>query len=181
MSDLSRLSDDQLVSQLVKNSIRKSHLVDQIVDLDASDEFKISLIKSLTTAEKIELVSDTVESMGVSPGDRKTETLLGSIRCELVSSGSGTTHRGMPELATSVYFIESKSGLIKIGRSNRPHARFKAIKSMSPEELTLLGTIPESVVTESQLHKKFAHLRQHGEWFSDSPELRDFIEKNVGQ
>ena len=85
-----------------------------------------------------------------------------------------------------VYFIQGKiTKLIKIGRVDRvaknPVAlRIKELQVGSPDELVVLLCIPEwNKKEESFLHKKFAHLRVHGEWFKLEQELLDFITKST--
>lgn len=71
------------------------------------------------------------------------------------------------------YFIQADSGMIKIGKSTNPENRFAALKTASPGNLRLLGTIYQDI--ERELHEKFKKFRSHGEWFHPEKELRDFI------
>lgn len=75
----------------------------------------------------------------------------------------------------SVYFIAG-GGLIKIGVSTNVTARLCSIRNASPVPVELLGTVPGGTLGESFLHVSFAHLRRHGEWFEDTPELRAHID-----
>lgn len=77
-------------------------------------------------------------------------------------------------VAGTIYFL-SDSSMVKIGHTANLDARVKSIQNMSPVPLSLLGTIPGSVQDEQKLHGRFAHLRQHGEWFSMTDELSAFI------
>ena len=70
-----------------------------------------------------------------------------------------------------LYFIAG-AGLIKIGISTNLQSRFRAIRNSSPVPVELLGSCPGTTFFEGMLHRKFAHLRRHGEWFEDTPELR---------
>lgn len=71
-----------------------------------------------------------------------------------------------------VYFIQAENGLIKIGVSNDPAARIRALQTGSPIELTLLGVVPGAGrQTEAQLHEQFAAHRTRGEWFHPAPQL----------
>jgi hypothetical protein len=79
-----------------------------------------------------------------------------------------------PVLA-GVYFIRADQE-VKIGMSNNVHQRMKALSTMSPVPLELLAVVAGAHLEEAQLHRKFAHLRMHGEWFRAEPELLDFIE-----
>jgi hypothetical protein len=77
-----------------------------------------------------------------------------------------------------VYFIAG-AGLIKIGISTNITSRFRSIRNSSPVPLELLGSFPGTTMYEGWLHRKFAHLRRHGEWFEDAAELRDEIERRL--
>ena len=73
----------------------------------------------------------------------------------------------------SLYAIEAQaSGLVKIGSSEDPHHRFKTIQAMSPEMLEMRIVSPvDGRELEKSFHERFAHLRHHGEWFRQKPEL----------
>ena len=73
----------------------------------------------------------------------------------------------------SLYAIEAPaSGLVKIGSSENPHYRFKTIQAMSPEMLEMRIISPvDGRGLEKSFHERFAHLRHHGEWFRQKPEL----------
>jgi hypothetical protein len=73
-----------------------------------------------------------------------------------------------------VYFVAG-AGLIKIGISTNIPSRFRAIRNSSPVPVELLGSFPGTTFNEGLLHRKFGHLRRHGEWFEDTPELREEI------
>lgn len=85
-----------------------------------------------------------------------------------------------PDEVQSVYFIEC-DGLIKIGRSSRIRNRMLALRLEVKKDLVLLGRIPTDVIKEHAVHVLFAHLRQHGEWFTDCAELRDYIATHATQ
>lgn len=80
-----------------------------------------------------------------------------------------------PKGESVVYFVEC-GGLIKIGTTNQMSERLRQISTASPAAATLLATQPGGCVAERATHAKFAHLRRHGEWFADAPELREHIE-----
>jgi hypothetical protein len=77
-----------------------------------------------------------------------------------------------------MYFIAG-AGLIKIGISTNVTARFRAIRNSSPVPVELLGHCRGSTATEGLMHSRFSGLRQHGEWFKDTPELRDEIARRL--
>ena len=89
-------------------------------------------------------------------------------------SGAG----GDPEPSAKpvVYFVQAEtSQLIKIGWSARLANRIAALRTGSPERLTVLKTIPGDCQLESEIHQRFRHLRHHGEWFKPGDDLLAFI------
>ncbi len=80
-----------------------------------------------------------------------------------------------PWTKNKVYFIRADNGLIKIGKSNNPKERLKALQAGSPLKLRIVKTIPGGMNLEQKLHKYFDHLRQYGEWFKPNKELKEFI------
>lgn len=79
-----------------------------------------------------------------------------------------------------VYFIQSEiGGPIKIGVSGNPQERMDSLQMYYPFKLLVIATIKEGgYKKESELHKRFAKYRLHGEWFDPVPELLDYINKN---
>lgn len=81
-----------------------------------------------------------------------------------------------------VYFIEAVgSGRVKIGIASTLRHRISSIACHSPFPLIALLTIPGNEKEERELHKRFAHLRVHREWFLLQGELLDYIEENTKQ
>lgn len=79
-----------------------------------------------------------------------------------------------------IYFIQSKvGGPIKIGLAQNAKSRFKQIQACSPFELEIKALIKGDYQTEASLHKRFKETRLHGEWFSPTRELTDYI-KTLG-
>ena len=82
-----------------------------------------------------------------------------------------------------VYFIQNGvGGPIKIGVTNNPLNRLRALQTGSPWPYILLGVVsdqsglPSSArYYEQWLHKKFARFRLDGEWFDPVPEVLAFI------
>lgn len=73
-----------------------------------------------------------------------------------------------------IYFIAG-AGLIKIGVSTNVQSRFRAIRNSSPVPVELLCATPGAIIDEHALHRRFSHLRRHGEWFEDCADIRDHI------
>lgn len=78
-----------------------------------------------------------------------------------------------------VYFMGG-AGLIKIGVALDVDKRFREAQNASPVELSYYGSFPGTLVDERELHAAFSHLRHHGEWFQDTPELRSEIISRCG-
>lgn len=72
-----------------------------------------------------------------------------------------------------VYFIGCGE-FIKIGFSSRPLDRLRELQTSHPDELEILGTIKGTRKLEFRLHKRFADLRERGEWFQTSDALWDY-------
>lgn len=86
------------------------------------------------------------------------------------------SHREPTTKNEHVYFLLSKkSKTLKIGYSSHLSNRIKSLQSSSPDSLTLPKAIPGSKQLEAELHKKFAANRLHGEWFSATPEVIEYI------
>ena len=73
-----------------------------------------------------------------------------------------------------VYFIEG-ANKIKIGIAEDPETRLETLQASSPVQLRILATCNGGIKREKELHKQFAHLRLHGEWFEGAAELTSYI------
>lgn len=80
-----------------------------------------------------------------------------------------------------VYFIQpAHGGLIKIGVAANPGDRCRTLQLTSPCPLVVLATIRGvGQAHETQLHKKFAEHRHHGEWFEPAPELLAYVAEHA--
>jgi hypothetical protein len=95
----------------------------------------------------------------------------------LEASGSEPTP-GQPE---TVYFIAAERlHLVKIGRASNVSARLRQLRQIIPLRLALLGTVPGGAAVEAALHRRFAHLREHGEWFRAGEDLLDVVQAAGG-
>lgn len=78
--------------------------------------------------------------------------------------------------ARYVYFLERATDwAIKIGVSYRPAGRQSEMRVKFQTSVALLAQIPGTARTEQLAHARFAHDRIDGEWFTTSPELREFV------
>ena len=76
-----------------------------------------------------------------------------------------------------IYLIGSDHGVYKIGKAKDVSNRYKLIGINLPFPTELLHTIAVSDMTyaERVLHQRYAKERQHGEWFTLSPEQLEEI------
>lgn len=99
-------------------------------------------------------------------------------RHEFAQKISAVAKRGeeLPDLFNPVVYFARDCDLVKIGFTGQLRNRLVSIKSkIGGRKLELLGTLPGGRELERQLHTRFAHLRQHGEWFTLTDEIREFI------
>ena len=93
---------------------------------------------------------------------------------------SGPTQRNSGESRARkmgfVYFIENHDkSFVKIGYSQDVLQRFSQLGVLMPR-LRVIGYVPGDRAYEHKLHVKFSHLRENGEWFRFSEEVRIFIQ-----
>ena len=74
-----------------------------------------------------------------------------------------------------IYFIKSPTGAIKIGTTIRLSQRLKQLAAEHGPGLEVLAVADGSFEVERALHRRFAHLRQVGEWFEPGDDLMGFI------
>ena len=76
-----------------------------------------------------------------------------------------------------VYFVHAPiNGLIKIGFSREsPDSRLSDFQRGSPVPIERLGIIRAGIQFEGKLHRRFAHLNSHGEWFKPGDDLMAFV------
>lgn len=75
---------------------------------------------------------------------------------------------------TKTYIIHNPlTDLVKIGKSGNLSQRIRSIETMAGSDLTILKVFDTDI--ESELHKKFKHIRVKGEWFLYNDEIKDFI------
>ena len=79
-----------------------------------------------------------------------------------------------------VYFIRGvRGGPIKIGHAANPVERLRAMQAGSPVKLQIIAIIEGGVRREAELHRQFAYLHAHNEWFRSSKELLQWIRENA--
>ena len=74
---------------------------------------------------------------------------------------------------TKTYIVRNPlTGLIKIGKAVNPAARIHDVGHMAGAVLEVLALIGENI--EGVLHRRFAPIRVHGEWFKDDGQIRAY-------
>jgi hypothetical protein len=74
----------------------------------------------------------------------------------------------------AVYFIKSGE-FVKIGKTRDPRQRLRELQTGNPQRLRILCVVPGGEEVEKEIHRKFNHLRQGGEWFTHAQEIDDMI------
>ncbi len=66
-----------------------------------------------------------------------------------------------------VYLVSDGCGRVKIGRSVNLVGRICTLQTASSERLTVVGVVPETLLSEATAHELAASHRLHGEWFAE--------------
>lgn len=76
-----------------------------------------------------------------------------------------------------VYFARCRGmvGPIKIGFTIAPEMRVKTLSTWAPFPVELIVSIPGGLELERRVHRRFAHLHSHREWFEAGADLLGFI------
>lgn len=75
----------------------------------------------------------------------------------------------------SIYVLRSDN-LVKIGFSEHLRTRVNAIIAATPVPVEFVGHMPGGRDLEAHLHERFAAHRFSGEWFVETPAMRDAFE-----
>jgi hypothetical protein len=75
-----------------------------------------------------------------------------------------------------VYFAKA-GDRIKIGFSTNVERRLRALGTGSPQVIQLLGVMPGSKRLERTIHDDLKAHRQHREWFTDCPAVRETLSR----
>lgn len=145
---------------------------------------RLSLFRGDVSGTKVPIASSAViEAIDILGFD------ILSARLESIQSVEPIPGRDNPRLAPpraerirlntgSVYFVQQVGGVgpIKIGFSYMVKSRVDDLQIGSPVQLCIVAVkSPASLSDESRLHKKFSHLRCHGEWFRPADDLLEYI------
>ncbi len=93
------------------------------------------------------------------------------ISAETVPSKPIADHSVDPGTWGHTYFVQ-RGERIKIGHSAVPKQR---LSHLGP--VAILAVVPNTIISEGDAHKRFAHLRIEKEWFRVAPDLLEFIEQ----
>lgn len=76
-----------------------------------------------------------------------------------------------------VYIIQCEDdfGPVKIGMTSDLRQRLVDLQAANPYPLRVLTVMCGGRTLEKALHRRFTKSRRHGEWFSFSSELREFV------
>ena len=77
-----------------------------------------------------------------------------------------------------IYFVYS-AGRIKIGFTRTTDVRHKQLTSTGPFPPVLILLIPGAIQDEQALHTQFADDRLHGEWFTPSETMRNYLRRRL--
>jgi hypothetical protein len=72
------------------------------------------------------------------------------------------------------YFLKAGDA-VKIGTTERIFNRIAALQTGCPEKIECVCILKGSFDEEYALHRRFAHLRLHGEWFTWSKDISEFV------
>lgn len=109
----------------------------------------------------------------MSPTTRQKESRLR--RRDQVRSGIDPSAR-----KAVIYFIQSENGgPIKIGYADDLAKRLVSLQTSRPDKLVVVASFVGTIAHEKELHARFSHVREMGEWFTPVPELMDLI-RDIG-
>lgn len=75
-----------------------------------------------------------------------------------------------------IYFIENRQArTMKIGYAADPMRRLRQLQTANSNKLRLVAAVPGSLADEHRVRVRFVRFRVRGEWFRDTPELREYI------
>lgn len=154
-----------------------------VLGIDKADENTFSfdascvarLVDSLDSDLKIDVIRAANRASEIQQQRRTSEKEVFRLRMLLERNTKDDVEESGPD--GYVYFIAApEAEIVKIGFSTNPQGRIKYLATTSAYKLVLLCAIPGSTEYEKSLHNRFFHLRLNGEWFMDTPELRQFID-----
>jgi hypothetical protein len=107
-------------------------------------------------------------------GDQEVE-LSGDVVASLVAS-----HHADADINGGkgiCYFASAQNGQIKIGFTDHPKSRLKALRTAHGRGVEYLAHAYGGRIREAAYHFQFAPHRLHGEWFAPHPDILSEIER----
>lgn len=85
-------------------------------------------------------------------------------------------------LDCTIYFIRCVSlKAIKIGQAGNPGKRLAEMQVGCPADLVMYGKCHGTKEDEKMLHAKFRSQKIRGEWFTETPEMMEFIDNVIAK
>jgi hypothetical protein len=81
-----------------------------------------------------------------------------------------------------IYFLSAKTSegsRIKVGWTTEFERRLSAIRRGNACQIEVIGVIAGTEEQEKELHAEIGEDRDHHEWYYDSPELRQWIARQM--
>ena len=141
------------------------------------DKYQLDLlVKNIKELEDIYLKNKFVDMMsGKSKSESNVIFLWHSLLNKLIQSIYELEICAIKQL----YFMQSETGLIKIGISKNPEKRRVSLENEMKEKIVILKTLQHSEY-ERNLHKSFhcynAFYKGYTEWFTPYPDLLEFVD-----
>ena len=82
-----------------------------------------------------------------------------------------------PDNETQVIYFVQTGKLVKIGSSRSFAEHYAALRAANASELRVLGIIEDGA--KEEVHRRFAALRVHDEWFKADDELLTYVQKHA--
>ena len=162
LSEKANEAFDGLITQIGEvfrqaSLFRTVEIFDPMAFFRLTTEIEICITHSGVDPRVILLCKDALSFAGISKNE-----------CQI--DASGNVYR------RQVYFVKNTKGLIKIGSTMTVMDRIKQLETGASEPLTLIAHLDGSTKRESELHRRFAEYRVHGEWFSPGSSLVSYIQ-----
>ena len=80
-----------------------------------------------------------------------------------------------------IYFLSAKTsdGRIKVGYTEDFSKRLSQIERANACRIDVIGVIAGTEEQEKELHEEIEEFRNHHEWYYDTPELREWIARQM--
>lgn len=97
------------------------------------------------------------------------------VRADQVPADNGHAWQPSAPKDEIVYFLRA-GDFVKIGKATgAATSRVSQLKTGCPFPIEVVATIPGGYAKEGALHRRFASIRAHGEWFHATPELLAYV------